>query len=440
MPLFLDTAALAKAVAAGITNYIALSSSSAAAFGTWSICPFAAALSRGIYNPSRRTFSASVMNRLAEFISATNAQIQDDILEDTYMTSETTARTIPGRFEPFITTGTHSDVLLPSSGLLPTDLLSLTHYTCVVRPHPPFSELSSLPEQCEAICSRLLTIEGFSEYFRRSASLHAFRHPIDIVTELRDCLALGAPLCYLFNWLPPPYQPIKLDVVDPNPFLFDFRDKVSRTRAIKTFIAYCQGQSVCDGFDIHDLTDKSRFAKVLASVNAVLDALQDRVFTEVAPPSEAPLQWITNSPPSLIFDGILFLIRVPLHRYPYITKEKILEACRAKGTDEWSSLRWLPNLIKMFRGAPDFVPWLSALAPGTDQGYVKAAMIAIGFLLPFIHKDSKALRDGIVRVYRADTYKHPDENSAVATLSLGYSEGGGAMEALPSAYLHRLPY
>lgn len=94
----------------------------------------------------------------------------------------------------------------------------------------------------------------------------------------------------------------------------------------------------------------------------------------------------------------------------------------------------------MFRGAPDFVTWLSALAPGTDQGYVKAAMIAIGFLLPFIHKDSKALRDGIVRVYRADTYKHPDENSAVATLSLGHSEGGGAMEALPSAYLHRLPY
>ena len=68
-----------------------------------------------------------------------------------------------------------------------------------------------------------LRIHNFPEYFALAsppgfiASIH---RPVNSSSG-RDCFALGIPLCYIFNLLPPPVTPISIDT---DPHNFDVSD------------------------------------------------------------------------------------------------------------------------------------------------------------------------------------------------------------------------
>src|SRR5260370_15881873 len=73
------------------------------------------------------------------------------------------------------------------------------------------SQSTSLYQQCSALRSRLLRVHGFAHFFALSSPTGSFRSSAEVVNTVWDCFALGTPLCYLFNLLPPPINPIEIE-------------------------------------------------------------------------------------------------------------------------------------------------------------------------------------------------------------------------------------
>jgi cell division control protein 24 len=73
------------------------------------------------------------------------------------------------------------------------------------------SSSSSLYQQCSQLRARLLHIPDFHLFLDRTAS----EQNSDPVNHLWDTFALGTPLCYLYNLLPPPASPIDVET-DPS--------------------------------------------------------------------------------------------------------------------------------------------------------------------------------------------------------------------------------
>lgn len=116
------------------------------------------------------------------------------------------------------------------------------------------SQSTSLYQRCAILRARLLTIDRFSEFFQLSAPSDSSRRSTDPVTQVWDCLAIGAPLVYLFNLLPPPYKPI--EGVDPDPSTFNIHDERLKKRAIAFFSMRIHEVPDCEGFKVTDLSDR----------------------------------------------------------------------------------------------------------------------------------------------------------------------------------------
>jgi cell division control protein 24 len=183
----------------------------------------------------------------------------------------------------------------------------------------------SLYQQCSRLRTRLWMIPHYADYFRLSSSPANARQSIDPVTQLWDCLALGAPLCYLYNLLPPAlYDPIE---VETNPALLDINDEKEKKKAIYRFaIQVHKLDSSLEPFKVTDLiNDRSstdgfvkvcllrairhhcavadaRDPQVVRSVAMLLDRLPEDVFSE--PPSSPPSSFApSTSTDSLLNDG-----------------------------------------------------------------------------------------------------------------------------------------
>lgn len=118
------------------------------------------------------------------------------------------------------------------------------------------SQSTSLYQQCVILRTDLLRIHGFSDFFALSASSESgSRQSTDPVTQLWDCFSLGIPLCYVFNLLPSPAVPIKVDT-DPN--TFDASDLRAKKRAIALFAMQIRQVPKCEPFTVTDLWDRER--------------------------------------------------------------------------------------------------------------------------------------------------------------------------------------
>jgi cell division control protein 24 len=95
----------------------------------------------------------------------------------------------------------------------------------------------SLYQQCSRLRSKMLQIPSFSKYFALASNDNP-RSSTDPVTQLWDCLALGVPLCALYNLRPPPSVPIPVEKIDTDPDNFDPNNDKVRKRAIALFSMY----------------------------------------------------------------------------------------------------------------------------------------------------------------------------------------------------------
>jgi len=129
------------------------------------------------------------------------------------------------------------------------------------------SQSTSLYQQCSSLRARLLRIRGFSDFFALSAPPDSSRQSTDPVTQLWDCFALGTPLCYLFNLLPPPSTAINIET-DPNSV--DITNERTKKRAIALFSMQVKQLEQCEQFTVTDLWDRNStdgFVKVRAAGN-----------------------------------------------------------------------------------------------------------------------------------------------------------------------------
>ncbi|KAK7692641.1 hypothetical protein QCA50_004274 [Cerrena zonata] len=181
------------------------------------------------------------------------------------------------------------------------------------------SQSTSLYQQCSALRARLMRVEGFPPYFALSASSDApsARRSTDPVTQLWDCFALGVPLCFLLNLLPPPIQNVAVQTTD-----FDPTNEKTRKRAIAQFAMGVRQIDGCPSFTVTDLWDRSStdgFVKVVNIVSLVVDNIPDDFFIE-SPPSSPPTEFSakdsSDSLPTEISEG-------PSDKYPgsNVTKE-----------------------------------------------------------------------------------------------------------------------
>jgi cell division control protein 24 len=99
----------------------------------------------------------------------------------------------------------------------------------------PGSSAAPLYQQCSALGARLARIHDFAPFLTISSRAEASsRQSVDPVHALWDCLALGTPLCFLFNLLDIPSE-YRLDVsCDPDDI--DPDDLKARKRATAKFI------------------------------------------------------------------------------------------------------------------------------------------------------------------------------------------------------------
>jgi len=174
------------------------------------------------------------------------------------------------------------------------------------------SQSTSLYQQCSSLRARLLRIKEFAPYFALASPPDSSRQSTDPVTQLWDCFALGVPLCYLFNLLPPPITPININTV---PDQFDVSNKRDKKRAIALFSMQIGQLEDCEQFTVMDLYNRDStdgFVKVCLPVSCLL-LLGDRVLPLVAIsqvvntvttlveylPEEVFVQQAPSSPPSL---------------------------------------------------------------------------------------------------------------------------------------------
>jgi cell division control protein 24 len=124
------------------------------------------------------------------------------------------------------------------------------------------SQSTSLYQQCSALRSRLLRIHGFAHFFALSSSSGSFRGSAEVVNTVWDCFALGTPLCYLYNLLPPPIIPIDIET-DPRSVEVD--NERAKKRAIALFAIQVKQLNHGEQFTVTDLWDRTNsdgFVKV----------------------------------------------------------------------------------------------------------------------------------------------------------------------------------
>lgn len=104
----------------------------------------------------------------------------------------------------------------------------------------------SLYQQCTRLRARLLRIPNFDRYFALATPASQSRQSTDPVTQLWDCLALGAPLCALYNMLPIQWMDPSLPIegnpgprqitVNYDPATFDASNEKDKKKAIMSFM------------------------------------------------------------------------------------------------------------------------------------------------------------------------------------------------------------
>ncbi|TFY76008.1 hypothetical protein EWM64_g8002 [Hericium alpestre] len=142
------------------------------------------------------------------------------------------------------------------------------------------SQSTSLYQQCSSLRTTLLRIYGFSDFFALSAPPDSLRQSTDPVTQLWDCFALGTPLCYLYNLLPPPATPI---AVNTDPATVDIHNERTKKRAIALFAMQIKQLSQAEQFTVTDLWDRNStdgLVKVITTVTHLVDRLPPDVFLE----------------------------------------------------------------------------------------------------------------------------------------------------------------
>ncbi|KAI0066248.1 hypothetical protein BV25DRAFT_1975938 [Artomyces pyxidatus] len=146
------------------------------------------------------------------------------------------------------------------------------------------SQSTSLYQQCSSLRSRLLRIHGFDRFFAIAAPPDSSRRSTDPVTQLWDCFSLGTPLCYLFNLLPPPVQPIPIET-DPN-MIPDIHADRTKKRAIALFAMQVKQLDHAEQFTVTDLWDRNStdgFVKVINTVTHLVDRLPEDVSAPLSP-------------------------------------------------------------------------------------------------------------------------------------------------------------
>lgn len=131
------------------------------------------------------------------------------------------------------------------------------------------SQSTSLYQQCSSLRARLLRIRDFPRYFALSAPPDSSRRSTDPVTQLWDCFSLGVSLCYLFNLLPPPIQPINIDT---DPDSVDVNNERAKKRAIALFAMQIRQLAKCEQFTVTDLWERHStdgFVKVCLPMHPV---------------------------------------------------------------------------------------------------------------------------------------------------------------------------
>ncbi|THH13217.1 hypothetical protein EW146_g6975 [Bondarzewia mesenterica] len=152
------------------------------------------------------------------------------------------------------------------------------------------SQSTSLYQQCSSLRARLLRIVGFSEFFAISSPPDSSRQSTDPVTQLWDCFALGTPLCYLFNLLPPPVTPIAIET---SPSSVDVDNGRNKKRAIALFAMQVKQVAHSEPFTVTDLWDRNstdgfvKAPQVVNTVTSLVGHLPEDVFEE-APPLSPP--------------------------------------------------------------------------------------------------------------------------------------------------------
>jgi hypothetical protein len=140
------------------------------------------------------------------------------------------------------------------------------------------SQPTSLHQQCSALRSRLLRVQGFAHFFALSSSpTGSLRSSAEVVDTVWDCFALGTPLCYLFNLLPPPITPIDIET---DPRSVDINNHRAKKRAIALFAIQVKQLNHGEQFTVTDLWDRTNpggFVKVRFTFFFVLlSLLSDR--------------------------------------------------------------------------------------------------------------------------------------------------------------------
>lgn len=166
---------------------------------------------------------------------------------------------------------------------------------------------TSLYQRCLGLRSDLNRIHDFAPYFAR-ADLDDPERSRDAVHRLWHCLALGLPLCFLFNLLDIPATDRINITTDPDDPDFDEPDTALKLKkkAAAFFIMGIQrlknsGQwtDSVELFTVTELTnleakDTNGFVKVVATVEHLLSKLPEHVWI---PESEAPPQSAGESGP-----------------------------------------------------------------------------------------------------------------------------------------------
>lgn len=117
------------------------------------------------------------------------------------------------------------------------------------------SQSTSLYQQCSSLRTRLMHLQGFSDWFSVAALPDSARRSTDPVTQLWDVFALGVPLCYLFNLLPlSASSPI---TVETDVLSFDPTNERTKKHAIALFAMNVKQVPGCEGFTVRDLWDRN---------------------------------------------------------------------------------------------------------------------------------------------------------------------------------------
>ena len=176
------------------------------------------------------------------------------------------------------------------------------------------NQSTSLYQQCAQLRTRLLQIQDFTTYFNLSSSQS--RSNPDPVSQLWDCFALGAPLCFLHNLMPgvTPISQINTnpDAVDPTDLraskkaivhfamaishtdLFDQNDQFRATELMDRestdgFVKVCFHSYICILFTNLIIST----SQVVNCVTRLVDRLPEDLFEEdpsTSPPSEVSAQ------------------------------------------------------------------------------------------------------------------------------------------------------